>query len=237
MLIIPAIYLSGGNAVSRYKGEKEQLTVLTRDPFSAVKKFEKQGAKIIHLVDLDAKDGGSELNKSIAKSIVQKTSLKVWYADGVSSIKDIGKLLDAGIAAVSLNQFAENLAAEAIQKFGADKIFFTIRAQRNIIEGKPKLEVFHYGQDLVELGLKNIIFRDTKVEGSFHPNFDEIERLVLGCKAETGHCTAKIFAFGGIGAIDDIEILKRTGAAGVIISRAFFENRFSLSECIQRFGG
>ena len=174
MLIIPAIYLSGGSAVSQYKGEKEQLTVLTRDPFSAAKRFEKNGAKIIHLVDLDA----SELNKSVAKSIAKKTSLKVWYADGISSIKDMEEFFNAGIDAISLNQFTENLVPSALQKFGADKIFFTVRAQRNVIEGKPGVEVFHYGQDLQKLGLKNIIFRDTKVEGSFHPNFDEIERMI-----------------------------------------------------------
>ena len=140
------------------------------------------------------------------------------------------EFFNAGISAISLNQFTENLVPSALQKFGADKIFFTIRAQRNVIEGKPGVEVFHYGQDLEKLGLKNIIFRDTKVQGSFHPNFDEIERMIL---ATQGHVS--IFAFGGVGAEDDLEIMQRTGAAGVIISRAFFENRLSLSECIRKF--
>lgn len=230
MLIIPAIYLSEGSAVSQYKGEKDQLTVLTRDPFSAAKRFEKNGAKIIHLVDLDADGGGSELNKSVAKSIAKHTSLKVWYADGISSMKDMEEFFNAGIDVISLNQFTENLVPSALQKFGADKIFFTIRAQRNVIEGKPGVEVFHYGQDLVKLGIKNIIFRDTKVEGSFHPNFDEIERLGLAAQGK-----ADIFAFGGIGAEDDLEIMQRTGAKGVVISRAFFENRLSLQECVSKF--
>lgn len=227
MLIIPAIYLSGGNAVSQYKGEKEQLTVLTRDPFSSAKKFEKQEAKIIHLVDLD---GGSELNKSVAKSIAKKTSFRVWYADGISSIKDMEEFFSAGISAISLNQFTENLVPSALKRFGADKILFTIRARRSVIEGKNGVEVFHYGQDLVKMGIKNIIFRDTKVEGSFHPNFDEIERLVLAAQGK-----ADIFAFGGIGAEDDLEIMQRTEAKGVIISRAFFENRLSLAECVRKF--
>lgn len=227
MLIIPAIYLSGGNAVSQYKGEKDQLTVLTRDPFSSAKKFEKNGAKIIHLVDLD---GGNELNASVAKSIAKHTSLKVWYADGISSSKDMEEIFSARIFAISLNQFTEKLVPSALKCFGADKILFTIRAQRNVIEDKPGFEVFHYGQDLVKLGIKNIIFRDTKVEGSFHPNFDEVEKLVLAAQGK-----ADIFAFGGIGAEDDLEIMQRTGAKGVIISRAFFENRLSLAECVRRF--
>lgn len=249
MLIIPALYLSNGNAVSHYKGESGQATVLSRDPLRAARDFEHQGATIIHLVDLDS---GSELNKSIAKNIAEKTKLKVWYADGVSSrqspaaqgsaiklmqpkaatlLKEIEDFFDAGIDAVSLNQFTENVVSEALKCFGADKILFTIRAQRNVIEGKPNTEVFHYGQDLIELGIRHIIFRDTKIQGSFHPNFDEVEKLILAARGK-----ARIFAFGGIGAMDDIEILKRTGAAGVIISRAFLENRLSLGECIRKFG-
>ena len=53
---------------------------------------------------------------------------------------------NAGISAISLNQFTENLVPSALQKFGADKIFFTIRAQRNVIEGKPGVEVFITGR-------------------------------------------------------------------------------------------
>lgn len=251
MLIIPALYLSDGNAISHYKGESGQATVLSRDPLRSALNFEKQGAEIIHLVDLDS---GSEFNKSIAKNIAEKTQLKVWYADGVSSFRpsrseakqelsrsseasvgttlnDIEDFFDAGIDAVSLNQFTESIVPEALKRFGANKILFTIRAQRNVIEGKPGSEVFHYGQDLIELGIRHIIFRDTKVEGSFHPNFDEVEKLILAAQGK-----ARIFAFGGIGAIDDIEIFKRIGAAGVIISRAFLENRLSLDECIRKFG-
>lgn len=228
MIIIPAIYLSGGNAVSHYKGETAQSIVLSRDPLRSAREFEKQGARIIHLVDLDATDGGSDANQKIAKTIAKNTKLHVQYAEGVSSLDHIESLLSAGVARVSLNQFSENLISEALKRFGPEKILFTIRAQRNIVEGRPGLEVFHYGKDLTDKGITQIIFRDIKVEGSFHPNFDEVERLILGCPA-------KIYAFGGIGNMDDLEILQRTGAAGAIISRAFFERRLLFKECFSKF--
>ncbi|MBI2638680.1 hypothetical protein HYW83_03765 [Candidatus Peregrinibacteria bacterium] len=226
MQIIPALYLSGGNAVSHYKGEVDQSTILSRDPLRSAREFEKQGARMIHLVDLDATDGGSDANQKITKIIAKNTHLQVQYAEGIISIENIASLFSAGVARVSLNQFSENLVQEALKQFGPEKIIFTIRAQRNIIDGRPGLEVFHYGKDLADQGIAQIIFRDTKVEGSFHPNFDEVERLILGCPAE-------IYAFGGIGNMDDLEILQRTGAAGAIISRAFFEDRLSLQQCIR----
>lgn len=228
MIIIPAIYLSRGLAVSLYKGDPSQATILSCDPLDSARQFEKQGATSIHLVDLDATDGASEENQKIAKSLAQKTDLKVSYTDGISSLEQIKKLLDAGIAYVSLSQFTENLVEEALKRFGSEKIIFTIIAQRNVVEGRPDLEVFHYGKDLQDKGISTIIFRDTKAEGTLHPNFDEVERLIFGC-------SAKILAFNGIGCMDDIEIMKKTGAAGVIISRAFFENKLSLQECVRRF--
>ena len=228
MKIIPAIYLSHGNAVSNYKGQSEQVTVLSKDPLSAARRFEKEGAKYIHLVDLDAFDAGSKENSKIAKSIAKNTSIEVSYADGVSALQDVENLFADGIAQVCLGQSAINILDEAISRFGQDKIFFVIRTQRRVIPDQPGVEVTDYGRQLSERGVKNIILRDTLAEGTFHPNFDEVERLMFGAKVN-------VFAFGGVGSIGDLEVLQKTGVAGVIISKAFFENRLSLAECMEKY--
>lgn len=233
MKIIPAIYLSSGKAVSNYKGQSEQSTVLSGDPLSEARRFEKNGARTIHLVDID--EGPKEVNHAVAKSIAKNTSLEVEYADGIGSISDIKALFGAGITRVSLSQFSEKLVPEALKTFGPEKIIFTIRTQRQVVEGRPGLEVFHYGASLAELGLRHIILRDTKSEGTFHPNFDEVERLILGCRELPEQNRPKIFSFGGVGKMDDLDILAGTGAAGAIISLAFFENRLSLRECVEKF--
>lgn len=228
MFIIPAIYLSSGRCVSHYKGKSEQKTIHRLDPLSSARMFEKDGASILHVVDLDATDGSNPAHCEIAKKLARETSLSIQYAEGIDSQEAIEELFNAGIARISLNQFSENLLASLLRLYGQDKILFTIRSQRNIVDGKPGVEVMDYGKDIAAKGVKNIIFRDTKIEGTYHPNFDEIERLVLSAHAN-------IFAFGGIGSIADLEILQKTGAAGVIISRAFFERRLSLRDCIKKF--
>lgn len=224
MKIILAVYLSHGKAVSHYKGDIEQETILSRDPLQSVQMFEREGLSAVHFIDID----GSPANRDVAKLVAQKTSLKVSYADGISSIENISSLFSGGIHYISLTQTSEPLLAEALKKFGPDKIFFTIRTQRHVILDRPGLEVMDYGKDLTVQGVTHIILRDMKAEGTFHPNFDEVERLIIG----TG---AQIFAFGGIGSMEDLEIMERTGAAGVIISKAFFERKLGVRECVGRF--
>lgn len=226
MKIIPAIYLSGGNAVTYYKGESEQSEILSRHPVDAALEFKRQGATTIHLVDLDA-----VVQMNLIEEIIQKSGLRVQYAGDLVSLDVVRALLQAGVSAVSLDQNSEHLVAPSLTEFGSEKIIFTIKSQRNIVKGKEGLEVFHYGTDVVNLGIKTIISHDMKAEGTLHPNFDEVERLIMAVGGR-----AEIFAFGGVGNYKDIEILQKTGAAGAIISRAFFERRLSLEICMRRFG-
>lgn len=224
MRIIPAIYLSGGKVVSQYKAQKDSEEILSEDPLRSARWFEKQGAKALHVVGTE----GSEANRRVAMLIARNTKLAVSYADGVLSQQIIEELIEVGVAQVSLDQFCENLLAEVLRKFGPDKIVFTIKAQRNLVEGKPNLDVMDYGKDLTDKGVTQIIFRDTKSEGTFNPNYDEIEKLVL-------NTPAKIFSFGGVGKMSDLEVLAKAGAYAAIISKAFFENKLSVKECVAKF--
>lgn len=230
MKIIPAIYLSAGRCVSRYKSQIEHTTLFRQDPLQIAKSFEKHGAKMIHLVDSDAVDGGNAKNRKVARLIAEATELSVSYAGGISSLDEISELFLYGIHMVCLNQFSESLLVAALAKFGADKIAFTIQSQKHVVPGKSGVEVFDYARHIADRGVTNIICRDLKAEGSFHPNFDEVERVKFAAPK------AKIYAFGGIGSISDLEILERAGAYAAIISRAFLERKISLEECVERFG-
>ncbi len=199
MLIIPALYLSHGNCVSQYKGERGQSVILSRDPLRSAREFEKQGARTIHLVDADASDGGGEENRRISKIIAKNTALEVQYAEGISSYEMLKQLLESGIVRVSLNQFSEKLLEQALIEFGPDKIHFTIRAERDSISGKFHVNVLDYAKDITKKGVTTIIFRDTLAEGTFHPNFDEVDRLVLGTSAH-------IFPLGACGSMSDLEL-------------------------------
>lgn len=222
MKIIPALYLLNGNCVSHYKGESEQVTILSKDPLCAARDFEREGAMIIHIVDLDGR------NSALAALIAEKTSLEVQYADGITSLEMMRELLEKGVKRVSLNQDSEHLLSSALAAFSPEAVIFTIRAQREAVEGNAEIGVIDYGKKLEQQGVTNLIFRDTKAEGTLHPNFDEVDLLVTST-------SMKIYAFGGIGKISDVKILAKVGCAGAIISRAFFTRALSLRECIEQF--
>lgn len=229
MIVIPAIYLSKGSCVSHYKGIREQETTFSKDPLLIARNFGKLGAGKLHLVNLDADAAGRSQNRKVALELVKHSGLNIQLADEFSSMAELRELLEGGIFRVSLNQFSENLLADALARFGSEKIIFTIRARRYVVIGRQGVEVFDYGREIAEKGVKHIIFRDQKSEGSLHPNFDEIEKLVFSAGAN-------IYAFGGIGTMKDLDILQRAGAFGAVISRAFFEGRLEPKECFEKYG-
>lgn len=229
MIVIPAIYLSKGSCVSHYKGQREQETTFSKDPLLIARNFGRLGARILHLVNLDADAAGRVQNRRVALELTKNSGLAVQVADEFSSIAELRELLDGGIFRVSLNQFSESLLSDALARFGPEKIIFTIRGRRSAVIGKQAVEVFDYGRDIARKGVKHIIFRDQKSEGTLHPNFDEIEKLVFSAGAN-------IYAFGGIGTMKDLDILQRAGAFGAVISRAFFEGRLSPQECFEKYG-
>lgn len=225
MLIIPALYLVDGRCVSPYKGDESNLTVFSANPLQDAKRFLKQGATHILVMDGNKSPDASKKNRLIAEQIIKNTDLKVIFADGVKSLDEVAELLDMGVAHIALGDVARPFLSAALSRFGDDKIWFLIRGERNLIRDERQTDVLDYGKEISDMGVHTIVFWDTKTEGTFHPNFDEVDRLILGTPAN-------IIAFGGIGSMSDITLLKKTGAAGVIISRALFEHRISLSDCV-----
>jgi len=221
MLIIPGLYVKDGECVSYYRARTDQPTVVDSNPLPMARRFAKQGATRLHVVDLDG-------NIQTALHIAKNTSLEVQCELSDSSAEKLNALFKGGVARVSLTQHSEALLADALARYGAEKILFTIRTERAVVEGHPEINLPDYGIALKEKGVQEIIFRDLHAEGTLHPNFDEVDRLILA----TG---VHVTSFGGVGTMSDLELLKKTGAHAAIISLAFLENRLSLAECMRTF--
>ncbi|MBR3423480.1 MAG: 1-(5-phosphoribosyl)-5-((5-phosphoribosylamino)methylideneamino)imidazole-4-carboxamide isomerase, partial [Clostridia bacterium] len=102
MMIFPAVDLIGGKAVRLKQGDYGKMTVFGDDPVAAAKKFETEGAKYLHVVDLDgAKDGGRP-NEEVIKSIINETRLNVEVGGGVRDEVSVRTYLDAGAFRVIL---------------------------------------------------------------------------------------------------------------------------------------
>ena len=126
MKVIPAIDLMGGQVVRLYKGDPKQKTVYSNDPIEVAKKWEANGADMLHLVDLDATLGiGSNLE--IIKKILEVISIPVEVAGGLrdeSLIFDVIKISNRVVLG-TLAFKDKKLLKKLLSSFGPGKINFS----------------------------------------------------------------------------------------------------------------
>jgi len=237
MLIIPAIDLQDGCVVRFVQGSKDKK-IYSRDPLKAAKHWVKQGAKLVHLVDLDGAFTGQQKNLNIVKEIAAGVSVPIEFGGGVRKIEIIRELLQAGVRRVVLGTKAvedEVFLRKAFAEF-KEQIIVSIDAKDEdvLIKGwkisnKAK-GLFAFAQALKDLGFKELIYTDILKDGTLSgPNIKMTKELLK----KTG---LKVIASGGMSSLDDIIKLKKLekdGLTGVIIGKALYEGKFTLSEAIK----
>jgi len=173
MNIFPAIDLYDKKAVRLYKGNYDEMTVYSDNPIEIAYDFEKNGAKFIHMVDLEGAKNGTTPNIEIVKEVATKTSLFVEIGGGIRNLETVEKYLNAGVSRVILGTSAvtdENFLKEAISKYG-DKIAVGADVKDGYIAIKGWIEKSEYSLDeflskMQKLGVKTIICTDISKDGA-----------------------------------------------------------------------
>jgi len=237
MLIIPAIDLQDGCVVRYVRGATDKK-VYSRDPLKAAKHWVKQGAELLHIVDLDGAFSGIPKNIEIAKSIAKEIKIPVEFGGGVRDTGAIEELLKAGIRRIVLGTRAvqdEKFLRTTFKKF-KDKVIVSIDAKNGLVmikgwksEGKGVLSL-DFANALKEIGFKEVIYTDTSKDGTLlGPNIKDTKEILK----KTG---LKVIASGGISSLADIiklQKLKGDGLSGIIIGKALYEGKFTLSQAIK----
>ena len=127
MKIIPAIDLMDGKVVRLYKGNPEKKTIYSENPLEIAKKWEKAGADMIHLVDLDATLGRGN-NLEIIKNLVEQISIPVEVAGGLRDESLIFQVLDYASRVVLGTIAFQNreILQKLLQSFGKEKIVISV---------------------------------------------------------------------------------------------------------------
>lgn len=233
MEIIPAIYLFNGKAVALYKGSADQFDTYYKSPVTYAEDFKHAGAQRIYLADINARMEEGELQEAEIKTIINTVKIPVILEAFFSTTKDIQDALNLGATQIVLRSPTLAFAEAAISAFGPEKIMIQIFAKRTeLIEKREKkrpddyTDVVDYAENLVPLGVKEIVYKDRRAEGTLiHPNFDEIDRLFL-----TVGKSMKIYSSGGISEEHHLKLLKEIGATGAIIGKALYEKAITLQE-------
>jgi phosphoribosylformimino-5-aminoimidazole carboxamide ribotide isomerase len=237
MEIIPAVDIRGGRCVRLYQGDYNQETVFDEDPVTAALSWYSQGARWLHIVDLDGAVAGEPRNMEVIGEIMKESGLLIELGGGIRQEEVAGKLLRQGISRLVLGTAAiENreLVEKLCQQFGeAIAVGLDARDGKIAIHGWQKntvFEVLQLSREMVDAGVRRFIYTDIKRDGTLtEPNFDMMKRLI----AET---SVPVIAAGGISRPEHLRRIKELGAEGAIIGKALYTGDINLGEAIINFG-
>lgn len=234
MNIFPAIDLFGGKAVRLYKGDYAQMTVYNDHPLEVAKDFEREGAKFLHLVDLEGAKSGETPNLETIKEIVENTDLYTEVGGGIRNMETVRTYLDAGVDRVILGTAAvtdPDFVAAAASAYGE-----RIAVGADIKDGKVAIKGWTETSDLTaedffakmqSLGVRTIICTDISKDGAMMGTNHELYRDL------SEKFDIQIVASGGVSSIDDVKKLAARGLYGAIIGKAYYTGAISLREAIE----
>lgn len=234
MNIYPAIDMVEGRAVRLKQGRADDMTVYG-DPLMLARQFYGEGARYLHMVDLDGAFTGEGGNKALALEIARQVPAKIQLGGGIRDMATIERLLEGGISRVILGTAAlkdPELVREAIKRYGGERIAIGIDAR----DGRVAVQGWVEGSDVTplelalsmrEAGALYIIYTDIARDGMLSgPSLSSIGDLV----EKSG---MRIIASGGVSSPEDVEKVKQLGCEGAIIGKALYEGRLTLGQALR----
>jgi phosphoribosylformimino-5-aminoimidazole carboxamide ribotide isomerase len=237
-LIYPAIDLKGGKVVRLQQGRADAVTVYSDDPSAVAKRWEDEGARFLHVVDLDGAFEGEPRNWDGVRAILRVIKIPIQLGGGLRTRQQIEDALQMGVARVVIGTKAcespEFLSA-LVRDFG-NRIVVGVDARAGFVAvkgwtEKTQLSVVDFVQKIDRLGVANIIFTDVATDGMLAgPNYLAISSV---CAA----VTCDVIASGGVAKLDDVRRLQRIAEKqpgknliGVIIGKALYDGRIDLRQ-------
>lgn len=236
MLLYPAIDLINGSCVRLTEGKLEKKRVYDVEPLEQLAKYENQGAKWAHVVDLDGAFSGSQKNKHKILEMCRYSKCFIQVGGGIRNLETIETLLSNGVKRVVLGTSAvknPDLVSSACKMF-PQKIALGVdsRDDKVSIEGWTKssgLDVFSFIAAYEDVGVSHIIFTDISRDGKMAgPNVIKLKEILNSTKAE-------VISSGGISSLSDLKKIKKVknkNLCGIIVGKAIYEQKISVSDAI-----
>jgi len=237
MKVIPAIDLMNGKVVRLSRGDPETAKVYDQwgTPVQVALKWKNEGAKRLHIIDLDAAFGKGD-NTSVVSNIVSASGLPIQVGGGIRTAGEVEKLFQLGVDYVILGAmaFSDPETIPVIQRnFSTDSIIVALdnRNGKVMVEGWKTKTAFTVAQALekfAKIGARSFLITSITQDGMLQgPDLDTL------CEAAE-YPDVEIIAAGGIGNLDDLAALKKIGVEGVVVGKALYEGKFTLKDAIKK---
>lgn len=233
MYILPAIDIKDGQCVRLYKGDFDTVHKVADSAVETALNFKKDGAEIIHMVDLDGALDGKPKNFNIFKEVYESTKLFIEVGGGIRDINTVNNYLENGISRTILGSAALkdlNFVKECVKNF-KDKIAVGIDAKdrKVAVSGwleESSIDYIEFAKMMEDIGVDNIIFTDISKDGTLEgPNISQLTELKSAVKC-------KITASGGIRDINNIKELQKMNLYGAICGKSIYSKTLNLKEAI-----
>ena len=235
MLIIPAIDLKDGRCVRLKQGDMSTATVFSDDPVATAKHWAAQGAKRLHIVDLNGAVAGRPKNEKVIRDMIAAVGDKVaiQLGGGIRDLDAIESYIDAGVTYVIVGTAAvknPGFLSDACYAFPGHVIAgLDAKDGKVAVEGWSKMtghDVVDLAKKFEEYGVEAIIYTDIGRDGMMSGvNVEATLKLAQAL-------TVPVIASGGLNSLDDVTklvALESEGVTGVIAGRAIYEGKLDFA--------
>lgn len=238
MLIIPAVDIKDGHCVRLKQGDMADATVYSEDPAAMARHWLSQGARRLHVVDLNGAAAGMPKNEAVIKQIVKAVGdeLPVQLGGGIRDLDTIERYLDMGVSFIVIGTAAvknPGFLQDACTAFSGHIIVaLDAREGKVAVEGWSKMT----GHDVVDLALK---FQEYGVEAIIYTDIGR-DGMLSGVNVEATVKLARelripVIASGGLTQLKDLEELcklEHEGISGVITGRAIYQGTLDFRQAV-----
>lgn len=238
MILFPAIDMKDGRCVRLKKGDFATVHQVANSALETAKCFQKAGAKWVHMVDLDGARNGVRQNFPFIYEVIQESGLKVDLGGGIKNELDVITVGEAGVGRMVIGSAAvskRSLVTYALNRYGPDRVAVGIDCLNGRVrtagwEQDSGLDYLDFAAQVVELGVKHIIFTDIATDGMLSgPSYTQLDALQK-------KVSCNIVASGGITTLDDVKRLRDMGLYGAIIGKAYYAGTIDLAEAVREAG-
>lgn len=234
MLLLPAIDILAGKAVRLAQGDFDAQTVYDADPLQAAQRWVQEGARALHVVDLDGARTGAPANLAQVGRIIDGVDVPVQLGGGLRSASSVADAIAVGAARVVLGTVAlhdVDLLDACIAMHG-DRVVVSIDARRGRLATSGWTEQTEIPAEsvierLAARGVHRFVYSSIERDGMLAgPDLDEVTKIA-------GAVRGSFVYSGGVSSLADLEslaALRQVNMSGVIVGTALYQRRFTVAE-------
>jgi len=216
-----------------YQGDYDRVTVFSTRPADVARRWENEGARWLHVVDLDGAYHGEPRNQRAIADIVHAVSIPVQVGGGLRTSEAVQKMLALGVRRVVIGTAAvedRSLFAHLTQNWpGQIAVALDARNGTMVTRGwrqPTEIRAKDLAQEVVSLGGATIIYTDVERDGTLtEPNYTATAEIVASV-------SVPVIASGGVATVEHLRRLEAVGVAGAIVGRALYVGAIRLADAM-----